>query len=274
VPSLVTLRGAGRRATVIDIVEPIGLGQSSALEDLLVIGFSGSGPAVQVSQDDVQIDGVEVIRLGSGVAEALRVEGGEVTVRDSALSAGGDGGSTNVRAVNARGLTNLIDTDVEAFSGFGELRGILVENGSLDMVGGSIVVDDNETPGFTPVALRLAGGASTVRDTEIQAFNSDATGVHGVEVANTASSLSGISVRVSSSATDLAIEAAEDVTVERSQLVATGAGDVGIQTTDAGAAARVATSRIAASTTAAGTGTESCVFSYGPAFNALSAACL
>ena len=65
-----------------------------------------------------------------------------------------------------------------------------------------------------------------------------------------------------------------DVAVNINGPTLTVTGDVGIQTTGAGTEVRVATSRIAAATTAAGTGTESCVFSNGSAFTALTSPCL
>lgn len=273
VPPGVTLRGAGRRATFMD--GQVVLGDGGTLEDLAIFSASGAGPAaIQVTGGGALVERVEAAWQNDVTAEALRVDsGGDVVVRDSSLTAAGSGAGADVRAVNASGLTRLVDTDVAGFSGSDEMRGVLVGTGGiLDMVGGKIEVDDNDTPGTTPVGLRLAGGGSTIRETDIEVF-SGSQPVNGVEVATANSSLSGVTVRASSSGADTALEASSDVTVETSELVATGTGDVGVETIGVTTDVRVGASRVSAPTTAAGGGSEICAFSYSNAFAALSATC-
>jgi hypothetical protein len=277
VPAFVTLRGAGRRATEISKnQEPVVLAQGSALEDLSVTGFSAFGPAaVQVAGTDAYVESVDLSRSHNFTAEALRVNAGaSVTVRDADLTADGFGTIVDVQGVRVSGTATLIDTRVTATDGAGLMHGVAVESGgALTMLGGVIDVDDTAVQGSTPVGLRLAGSSALVLGTRID-VGSSVQAVNGVNATTGGSSLSGVSVTASSANSDVALAASNDITVESTQLEATGAGDTGVSTTGAGTEVRVGASRIDAPTTASGGGSETCVFTYSGAFAALGANCL
>ena len=113
---------------------------------------------------------------GTVVAEALRwIPAADDVVRDSTLSAAGNGAATDVRAVNAAGITRLVDTDVAGFSGSDESAASSSGPGaSLDMSAARSRSTTTTLPGATPVGLRLAGGGSTVRETKIEVFSGSA----------------------------------------------------------------------------------------------------
>ncbi len=288
VPSAVTLKGAGRRATVLVTQSPVELGNSATLEDIFVSSVGPGTAAVRVTGSDALVADAILERIHNIDAVALGVNAGAtVTVRDSSLSAKGLGSIVPVHALDLDGRAMVLDTTISADDGAAFTKGIeMGASANLTMIGGTVDADDDSFSGTGSAetndvtALGLAGSAvmRNVRVRATSSVNSAAINsppeVRGALTTGTSGmTLDSVFISASSPNIDEAFRfgAATNILIEGSQLEAPqAAGDIGLS--GGSGSIKVADTRISAATEGVG-GTRVCFGDYDAAFVALSATC-
>jgi hypothetical protein len=275
VPAFVTLRGAGRRATLLATTKPVTLAQGSALETINVSSFSAGTAGVTVEGTGALVNDADITRNHNISAIGIRVNtGATASIRNVAIADDGFGVIADVIGLQVAGGATVLGTTIVATGGVATQRGIdVTSGGTLTMQGGTVNVV-NEDAGGTTTAVQLSGASASLRGTQITTTASIAEAVTGVRVTAGSASLAGVSIFADSSlATDRALVSGVAGTRLEGSQIEVGAGDTAVETTAVAAKALIGASRITATTPATGTGTATCVFSYKGDFTALSSTC-